>query len=82
MHFKCLTVEKWSTSLDATKNHHCPNESGCSCLCMEISAERARKRFTSLRRKDTHKYIRKEIAISGAPKFTSSSSKSPPELLA
>ena len=30
VYFKCPIVLKWSTSLAAIENHHCPNESGCS----------------------------------------------------
>ena len=40
VHFNFLPFKNGSTSLDATKNHHCPGFSNAG-LFMEISAERA-----------------------------------------
>ena len=78
VHFKCLTIGKWSTSsLDAIENHRCPSKSGCCYAGLFLEGQpRTRAREWSRRcdgklRPRVNTCVNKSLRMSGAREFTS-----------
>ena len=78
VHFKWLTIGKWSTSsLAAIENHRCPSKSGCSYAGLFLEGQprtRARKwsrRCDGKLRARVNACVNKSLRMSGAREFTS-----------
>ena len=78
VHFKCLTIGKWSTSsLAAIENHRCPSKSGCCYAGLFLEGQpRTRAREWSRRcdgklRPRVNTCVNKSLRMSGAREFTS-----------